>query len=48
MEPLDGAQVIVAQDHLAKGDLIADTVGRLVRINGLRRRRLLSRTGIGI
>ena len=33
VEPLDGAQVVVAANHLAVGDLVAQAVSRLVRIN---------------
>lgn len=38
MEPFDGALVIVTADHLSIGDLIAQTVRRLVRVNGKVRR----------
>jgi hypothetical protein len=42
MEPLYGAEVVVAEDHLAEGDLVAEAVARLVRVDGVRlaRRRL--------
>lgn len=42
MEPLDGAEVVVAEDHLAEGDLVAEAVARLVGVDGVRvaRRRL--------
>ena len=33
MEPLDGAQVVVATNHLVVGDLVAQAVSWLVRIN---------------
>ena len=33
VEPLDGTQVVVAADHLAVGDLVAQAVGRLVRVD---------------
>lgn len=28
VEPLDGAEVVVAEDHLAEGDLVAEAVAR--------------------
>lgn len=34
MEPLDGALVIVTADHFSIGDLIAQTVRWLVRVDG--------------
>ena len=33
VEPLDGAQVVVTANHLAVGDLVAQAVSWLVRIN---------------
>lgn len=33
MEPLDAAGAVVAADHLAEADLLAEAVGRLVGIN---------------
>ena len=33
MEPLDGAQVVVATNHLVVGDLVAQEVSWIVRIN---------------
>ena len=38
VEPLDGALVIVTAEHLSIGDLIAQTVRGLVRVNGKVRR----------
>jgi len=33
MEPLDWAFLVIAADHLAKGHLTAEAIGRLVRVD---------------
>lgn len=35
MEPLYGAEVVVAQNHLPEGYLVAKAVARLVRVDGV-------------